>query len=68
MNLHPPGERDKELRMKWLKQGNISNEDLQLNFEQFKAKQLLKWVKAQVTNKTKFHNKIIITNSTVKPY
>jgi len=60
MNFHPPGSSNQKFREKWLEQGNVSKEDLELNFEHFKAKQLLKWIKAQVKSKQKFQNKITI--------
>ena len=60
MNLHPPGEKDRLHRQKWLKQGNIGKEDLYLNYEQYKAKQNLKWVKAQVASKELFPNQVTI--------
>ena len=60
MNFHPPGKKDEKSRKRWLFQGNITNDDLKLNYEQFKAKQLLQWVKAQVENKPKFKNQITI--------
>jgi len=60
MNLYPPGERDEKLRKLWLIQGNVTNDDLKLNYEQFKAKHLLKCVQAQVKNKPRFTNQITI--------
>jgi hypothetical protein len=58
MNFFPPGERYEKEKEIWLKQGNISKEDLKLNFEQLMAKQILKRVKIQIENKSKFHNSI----------
>jgi hypothetical protein len=60
MNFHPPGKKDEMLRKLWLFQGNISYEDLELNYEQFKAKQLLKWVNSQAENKSRFKNQITV--------
>ena len=60
MNYSPPGKKDEELRKLWLIQGNITKDDLKLNYEQFKAKQLLKWIKIQFSNKDKFKNKLTI--------
>jgi len=60
MNFQPPGERYEKVKELWLKQGNISQEDLKLNFEQLRAKEILKRVKIQIENKSKFQNNITI--------
>lgn len=60
MNFHPPGRKDIKTRLKQLWQGNFAGKDLVLNFEQFKAKQILKRVESQVTHKSKFCNQITI--------
>lgn len=60
MNLHPPGRKDEEFRKQQLFVGNITNDDLKLNYEQLKADMLLKRVKLQIENKPKFNHQMTV--------
>jgi hypothetical protein len=59
MNYHTPDEEtDRKRRMYNLKMGNIEEEDLLLNYEQYKAKQVLEDVRIQVSGKPLFANQL----------
>jgi len=60
MNHQPKGEKDNHLRKKQYESGFITKDDLQLNFEQFKAIQILRIIKLQIKNKHLFSNQITI--------
>jgi len=60
MNHQPKGEKDNHLRKRQYESGLITKDDLQLNFEQFKAKQILRIVKLQIKNVHLFSNQITI--------
>jgi hypothetical protein len=60
MNYFPPGEKDKRKRLYDIKIGNVEGDDLFLNYEQHRANQVLKMVKAQVAGKPLFTNQLTI--------
>jgi Sulfotransferase family len=60
MNLFPPGESDRRKRAYDLLIGNIEEKELLLNYQQHRANQVLKMVKAQVNGKARFPNQITI--------
>jgi len=60
MNWHPQGEWDDKKRKYDLEAGNIEKDELLLNYEQHRAKQVLKMVKEQVFKKPLFRNQITI--------
>ena len=60
MNMFQPGEKDQKKREYDLFVGNIEKEDLLLNYEQHRANQVLKMIKAQVTNKHLFPKQLTI--------
>jgi len=60
MNYQPPGEWDDKKRQYDLEAGNIEKDELLLNYEQHRAKQVLKMVKEQVFKKPFFRNQITI--------
>lgn len=60
MNFFPPGESDRKKRVYDLQIGNIEEKELSLNYEQHRAYQVLKAVKAQVAGKPLFPNQLTI--------
>lgn len=60
MNMHPSGEADQWMRKYDIEAGNVEKEDLELNFEQYKAKRILVRVKAQIQFKHLFANQLTI--------
>jgi hypothetical protein len=65
MNMHSPGIKDEKKRKYDIEAGNITPEELSLNYEQHRAKQILKMVEAQVCHKKLFQNQMCIRYETL---
>jgi len=60
INYHSPGIKEQKRRSLQVKMGNMDEEDLNLNYEQFTAKLIFKRVSAQAKSKSIFKNQLTI--------